>query len=276
MNIYELSAVQMAEKLRKKEISALEIATQTFERIEKTEPQIDAFLTVTKETALNTAKIVDEKIASGEKLSSLAGIPIAIKDNICTKNTKTTCASKMLENFVPPYNATVIEKLQAQDVLFTGKVNMDEFAMGGSCENSYFKKTKNPWDLSRVPGGSSGGSAACVAASQVPLSLGSDTGGSVRCPAGFCGIVGLKPTYGAVSRYGLVAFASSLDQIGTFARTVDDTALLFGAISGQDKIHDATSKEYTFTQSNENLKGKVLGIPKEYFGDGVSASVKQA
>ena len=184
----------------------------------------------------------------------------------------------MLENFVPPYDATVVEKLAAADAVILGKVNMDEFAMGGSCENSAFKATKNPWDLTRVPGGSSGGSAACVAACEVPLSLGSDTGGSVRCPAGLCGIVGLKPTYGAVSRFGLVAFASSLDQIGPFARTVDDTALLFSVISGQDAGRDATSKPYTFSglEKMESLNGLRVGIPKEYYGEGVAADVKEA
>ncbi len=183
----------------------------------------------------------------------------------------------MLENFVPPYDATVVEKLAAADAVIPGKVNMDEFAMGGSCENSAFKATKNPWDLTRVPGGSSGGSAACVAACEVPLSLGSDTGGSVRCPAGLCGIVGLKPTYGAVSRFGLVAFASSLDQIGPFARTVDDAALLFSVISGQDAGRDATSKPYTFggVEQMPKLGGLRVGVPKEYYGEGVSAEVKE-
>lgn len=276
MSIYKLSATEMAKKLRSKEISAVEIINDSFERIEKTEPQIDAFLSLNKENALKTAAEVDEKIAKGEEIAPLAGIPIAIKDNICTKGITTTCASKMLENFVPPYNATVMDKLNAQNAVIAGKVNMDEFAMGGSCENSRFKATKNPWNTERVPGGSSGGSAASVAACQVPLSLGSDTGGSIRCPAGFCGIVGLKPTYGAVSRFGLVAFASSLDQIGPFARTIDDTAMLFSAICGADKTHDATSKDYTFTPAEADVKGKKIGIPKEYYGDGVNSEVKEA
>ena len=232
--LYEYSATELAAMLRAKEVSASEIAEASLGRIDAVEGQVDAYLTVTADEARTAAKRVDEKLAAGEEIAPLAGIPIAIKDNICTKGIKTTCASRMLENFVPPYDATVMEKLNAQDIVVTGKVNMDEFAMGGSCENSYFKKTKNPWDTERVPGGSSGGSAAAVAACEVPLALGSDTGGSVRCPASFCGIVGLKPTYGAVSRYGLVAFASSLDQIGPFGRTVDDVSLLYGAICGRD------------------------------------------
>lgn len=274
MEIFKLSATEMAEKLRSKELSATEIAKASLAHIEAVEPQVDAYLTVTAEQALATAARVDAKIAAGEEIAPLAGIPVAIKDNICTRNVRTTCASRMLENFVPPYDATVMEKLNAQDAVMTGKLNMDEFAMGSSCENSYFKMTRNPWDTSRVPGGSSGGSAAAVAACEVPLSLGSDTGGSIRCPASFCGVVGLKPTYGAVSRFGLVAFASSLDQIGPFARTVDDTALLFKAISGADKQHDATSKEYELGKLTESVKGLRIGLPKEYFGEGISDDVR--
>ena len=271
--LYEYSATELAGMLRAKEVSAAEIAESSLDRIAAVEDQVDAYLTVTADEARAAAKRVDEKIAAGEELAPLAGIPIAIKDNICTKGIKTTCASRMLENFIPPYDATVMEKLKAQDIVVTGKVNMDEFAMGGSCENSYFKKTKNPWDTSRVPGGSSGGSAAAVAACEVPLALGSDTGGSVRCPASFCGIVGLKPTYGAVSRYGLVAFASSLDQIGPFGRTVDDVSLLYGAICGRDQ-RDATSRETSLGKVEGSVKGMRLGIPKEYFGEGISAEVK--
>ena len=276
MELYRLSAAEMAKKLRAKEISAVELAKASLQQIEKAEPQIDAYLTVTADKALAAAAAVDEKIAAGEDLAPLAGIPIAIKDNICTKDVKTTCASRMLENFVPPYDATVMEKLNAQGAVLTGKVNMDEFAMGSSCENSYFKPTRNPWDLSRVPGGSSGGSAAAVAACEVPLALGSDTGGSIRCPASFCGIVGLKPTYGAVSRYGLVAFASSLDQIGPFGRTVDDVSMLFHAIAGPDKAHDATSKEHLFGENIQSVKGLRIGLPKEYFGEGISDEVRTA
>lgn len=276
MRPYEMTAAALASALRSKELSAVEIAKDILKRIEEKEKDVDAFLTVTADEMLKEAAAVDEKIKNGEELAPLAGIPVAVKDNICTKGVKTTCASRMLENFVSPYDATVIQKLKAQNVLFPGKLNMDEFAMGGSCENSYFKATKNPWDVSRVPGGSSGGSAAAVAACEAPLSLGSDTGGSVRCPAAYCGVVGLKPTYGAVSRFGLVAFASSLDQIGPMGRTVEDTAMLFQAICGADKAHDATSKEYTFHGYENSVKGRRFGLPKEYFGSGVSDEVKNA
>lgn len=277
MELYKKTAAELSLMLKNKEVSAKEIAQSTIERIEKTDKDIDAFLTVTAENAIKKAQEIDDKIAAGEALGALAGIPVAIKDNICTKDVKTTCASKMLESFVPPYNATVIQKLDAAGAVIPGKVNMDEFAMGSSCENSAFKATKNPWDLSRVPGGSSGGSAACVAACEVPLSLGSDTGGSIRCPAAYCGVVGLKPTYGAVSRFGLVAFASSLDQIGPFARTVDDTAMLFSAICGSDKMHDATSKDYAVNGvQSTDCKGLRIGVPKEYFGKGISEPVQKS
>lgn len=276
MELYKKTAVELSLLLRNKEITATEIAQSTLMRIESVEPKVDAFLSVNAENMLAQAKIVDDKIARGDAIGALAGIPVGIKDNMCTKGIPTTCASKMLEHFVPPYNATVVNKLFAADAVMPGKLNLDEFAMGGSCENSAFKATKNPWDLSRVPGGSSGGSAASVAACEVPLSLGSDTGGSIRCPAGICGVVGLKPTYGAVSRFGLVAFASSLDQIGPFGRTVDDVALLFSAICGADKAHDATSKEMMFGNIQGDIKGLRIGVPSEYFGNGVTREVKDA
>lgn len=276
MKLYRKSAAELSDLLRKKEITACEILDDIFAHIEAVEPQIDAFLSVTAETAYAKAHAVDEKLARGEAVGILAGIPVGIKDNICTKGLKTTCASKMLENFVPPYDATVVEKLNAADAVIPGKLNLDEFAMGGSCESSYFKPTKNPWDPTRVPGGSSGGSAAAVAACEVPLSLGSDTGGSVRCPAALCGVVGLKPTYGAVSRFGLVAFASSLDQIGPFGRTVEDTALLFGAICGADPAHDATSKDIRFPKIMPDIKGLRIGLPKEYFDSGIHEEMKAA
>lgn len=204
----------------------------------------------------------------------MAGVPVAVKDNMCTRHLRTTCASKMLENFVPPYDATVVKKLYDNDAIIIGKTTMDEFAMGSSGENSAFQKARNPWDITRVPGGSSSGSAATVAASQVPVALGSDTGGSIRQPSSLCGIVGMKPTYGAVSRYGLVAFGSSLDQIGPMARTVDDAALLFETICGKDEM-DATSKDYKYTRYGDSVKGMKFGIPKQYFGDGISPEVKE-
>ena len=272
--LYSLSATSMKELLDKKEVSSVEITKSVIERIEKTDKDINAYISYNFENAVKQAQEVDEKRAKGETVGVLAGIPIAVKDNICVKNLKATCASKMLENFVAPYNATVTEKLYANDAIIIGKTTMDEFAMGSSGENSALAIAKNPWDIQRVPGGSSSGSAATVAASQVPFALGSDTGGSIRQPSAFTGIVGLKPTYGAVSRYGLVAFASSLDQIGPMARTVDDTAMLFGAICGRD-AKDATSKNYTFEGYTDSVKGMRIGVPKEYYGEGVSAVVKE-
>lgn len=274
-----MTAASLSEKLRKKECSAVEITRSVLEQIEKTEDKIGSFVTVCEEQALKKAEEVDRKIAAGEALSSLAGIPIGVKDNICTKDVLTTCSSKMLYNFVPPYDATVVSRLKQADAVIIGKCNMDEFAMGSSCETSYFKKTKNPWDPAYVPGGSSGGSAACVSAGEAVLSLGSDTGGSIRLPASYCGVVGLKPTYGSVSRYGLVAFASSLDQIGPLGRSVEDVANLYEVICGRDPM-DATSaaREYgAFAQKiNRSVKGLRIGIPKEYFGDGVEPEIKAA
>jgi len=279
MELFEMTAASLSEKLRKKECSAVEITRSVLEQIEKTEDKIGSFVTVCEEQALKKAEEVDRKIAAGEALSSLAGIPIGVKDNICTKDVLTTCSSKMLYNFVPPYDATVVSRLKQADAVIIGKCNMDEFAMGSSCETSYFKKTKNPWDPAYVPGGSSGGSAACVSAGEAVLSLGSDTGGSIRLPASYCGVVGLKPTYGSVSRYGLVAFASSLDQIGPLGRSVEDVANLYEVICGRDPM-DATSaaREYgAFAQKiNRSVKGLRIGIPKEYFGDGVEPEIKAA
>lgn len=275
MKTHELSAVEIASLVKTKQVSASEITKQTLARIHEVEPQVDAFITVSDEKALAAAAEIDARIAAGEDVGAMAGVPIAVKDNICTDGVATTCASRMLENFVPPYSATVIEKLEAQGAIIIGKTNMDEFAMGSTTSTSYFKPTKNPWDTTRTPGGSSGGSAAAVAAQQVAVSLGSDTGGSVRQPANYCGVLGMKPTYGSVSRYGVVAFASSLDQVGALARTVDDMALVYSTICGKDP-KDATSKPTALTGYGDNVKGLRLGIPKQYFGDGISEDVKTA
>ena len=279
MELYELTVHELKEKLAKNEITAEDITKSYIKRIEDKEPEVKAFVNTTLDEALKFAQEVDKKKKDGQQVSDLAGIPIGIKDNICTKGVKTTCSSKMLENFVSPYDATVMEKINNEELVMLGKLNMDEFAMGASTEYSYFKKTSNPWDLNKVPGGSSGGSAAAVAADLVPWALGSDTGGSVRQPAAFCGVVGLKPTYGLVSRYGLVAFASSLDQIGPITKDVEDNAILLNLIAGHDK-KDSTSanvekKDYTKALVND-VKGLRIGIPKEYFGEGINPEVKEA
>ena len=278
MNITELTVHELQEKLAKKELTVEEITKAYAERINDKEKDVEAFVTIQTEEAIEKAKLIQERIESGEIQGELAGIPIGIKDNICVKGTKTTCSSKMLENFIAPYNATVIEKLNDKNMISLGKLNMDEFAMGSSTENSYFKTTKNPWNLNKVPGGSSGGSAAAVAAQMVPWALGSDTGGSIRQPASLCGVVGLKPTYGLVSRYGLVAFASSLDQIGPITKDVKDAALLLNLIAGHDK-KDSTSidipeKDYV-KALNRDVKGLKIGIPKEFFGEGINEDVKK-
>ena len=281
MELFKKTATELSSMLKAKEISAVELTNDILARTEAVESKVQGYVTLTADAARKQAEAVDAKRSAGEELSDLAGIPVAIKDNICTKGTLTTCASKMLYNFNPPYNATVMEKLAAHDIVMTGKANMDEFAMGSSCENSGMHPTHNPHNLNKVPGGSSGGSAAVVAAGEVPLSLGSDTGGSIRQPASFCGVVGLKPTYGAVSRYGLIAFASSLDQIGPFGRCVEDTAMLFDAITAHDPKHDSTSVKTPFegtTRANLNadMKGKKIGLPKEYFGEGISEEVRKS
>jgi aspartyl-tRNA(Asn)/glutamyl-tRNA(Gln) amidotransferase subunit A len=269
-------------QLIKKERSAVEITQEALDRIQALEPKLHSFLYVTAERALLQAREVDAKIAAGEEIGMLAGIPIGIKDNMCTKGIPTTCASRILENFVPPYESTVTQKLADADAVMVGKTNLDEFAMGGSTETSAYHLTANPWDLSRVPGGSSGGSAAAVAAEECVVSIGSDTGGSIRQPASFCGVVGMKPTYGLVSRYGLVAFASSLDQIGPFGRSVEDTAILLQAIAGHDP-KDSTSLKVEIPNYAASLKpdlkatGKLrIGIIKETFGEGLDSQVEQA
>ena len=273
------TASQQRKALLNKEISAVDLVNEEYKRIEAIDSTLGAFNSLCKEQALETAKEVDKKIASGETLPPLAGIPLALKDNINMKDTKTTASSKILENFVSPYDATVTKKLKENLIPILGKVNLDEFAMGSSTENSAFKITRNPWDTNKVPGGSSGGSAAAVAGYEATLALGSDTGGSIRLPASFCGIVGMKPTYGRVSRYGLIAFASSLDQIGPFARSVEDAALLLEAISGHDS-HDSTSLDIQVPEFSKflsgDIKGKKVGVIKELLTEGVAPDVKAA
>lgn len=271
MELYELTVHELLDKLDKKEITIEDITKSYVDRINEKEKDVQAFVSILDKEALEKAKEIKERN------TKFAGIPIGIKDNMCIKGTKTTCSSKMLENFVAPYNATVIEKLNEENMIYLGKLNMDEFAMGASTEYSAFKKTRNPWNLNTVPGGSSGGSAAAVAANMVPWALGSDTGGSIRQPSSLCGVVGLKPTYGLVSRYGLVAFASSLDQIGPITKDVTDSAMLLNLITGHDE-KDSTSvniekKDYT-KALREDVKGLKIGIPKEYFGDGINEEVK--
>jgi aspartyl-tRNA(Asn)/glutamyl-tRNA(Gln) amidotransferase subunit A len=268
-------------QLVRKERSAIELTTEALERIQQLEPKLHSFLHVTADYALAQAKQVDAKIAAGEPIGLLAGIPIGIKDNMCTAGIPTTCASKILENFVPPYESTVTQKLKSAGAVMVGKTNLDEFAMGSSTENSGYQVTANPWDLSRVPGGSSGGSAAAVAAEECVVALGSDTGGSIRQPAALCGVVGLKPTYGLVSRYGLVAYASSLDQIGPFGRSVEDAAVLLSAIAGYDP-KDSTSLKveipnYTkLIRPNFQPRGRLrIGIIKETFGSGLDTVVEE-
>ena len=279
MNITELTVHELKEKLEKKELTSHEITKAYIEKIEEKEKDVQAFVTTLEKDALEKAEEIDKKIANGEIVEKLAGIPIGIKDNICTKGVNTTCSSKMLEDFVAPYDATVMEKINSENLINLGKLNMDEFAMGGSTEHSYFHVTKNPWNLNKVPGGSSGGSAAAVAAGMVPWALGTDTGGSIREPASFCGVVGLKPTYGLVSRYGVVAFASSLDQVGPITKDVTDSAMLLNIITGKDKM-DSTSVErpkvdYTKALKND-VKGLKIAVPKELFAEGINEEVKES
>jgi aspartyl-tRNA(Asn)/glutamyl-tRNA(Gln) amidotransferase subunit A len=273
------SATEWKSLLERRECSSEELTRAYIERIERFDKTIGSFLTSDAELAIGQARTIDERRGRGDAVGTLAGLPVAVKDVLCTRRLRTTCASRMLEHFQPPYDATVVSRVECSGGVLIGKTNLDEFAMGGSTENSAFHPARNPWDTTRVPGGSSGGAAACVAADLTPLSIGTDTGGSIRQPASYCGVVGLKPTYGRVSRYGLVAFASSLDQAGPMAWSVSDVALLLEAIAGHDPL-DSTSAprpvaaySQTVDQPLKNLK---LGVPREYLGDGVDAEVRSA
>lgn len=279
MSLFEQKVSELHERLHKKEISVTDLVDESYKRIGQVEDKVKAFLTLDEENARNQAKRLDDQLVKGENEGALFGMPIGVKDNIVTKNLRTTCASKILENFDPIYDATVVQKLQKAETVTIGKLNMDEFAMGSSNENSAFQATHNPWNTEYVPGGSSGGSAASVASGEVLFSLGSDTGGSIRQPAAYCGVVGLKPTYGRVSRFGLVAFASSLDQIGPVTRTVEDNAYLLEAISGVDPM-DSTSANVDVPNFVNSLTGDVRGlkiaVPKEYLGEGVGEEARNS
>ncbi len=274
-----ISAIELGKRLKNRSLTCRQIVDATYQRIDAVDHQVKAFISLMTESAYIQADAVDRLLDAGQELGPLAGVPIAIKDNICTKGYRTTCSSKMLENFVAPYDATVMTKLHQNHLISIGKTNLDEFAMGSSTENSAFFTTRNPWDLERVPGGSSGGSSAAVVCGEAFLSLGSDTGGSIRQPAAFCGIVGIKPSYGRISRYGLVAFASSLDQIGPFTRTVEDAAHILNVICGPDPM-DSTSAELPpvdfSTALGKDIKGLRIGVPKEMMGDKIADDVRQA
>jgi len=275
MTLTELTITQAHQGLKKKQFSALELCQAYLDKIKKKDKEVHAYLTVNESVALSQAKKIDDLLAIAQETPLLAGIPVAVKDNILVENVKCTAGSKILKNYIAPYNATVIEKLKAQGAVILGKTNLDEFAMGSSTENSAFGPTHNPHDLSRVPGGSSGGSAAAVGSEMALYALGSDTGGSIRLPASFCGITGLKPTYGAVSRYGLIAFASSLDQIGPITKTVEDAKIVFEAIAGKDEM-DSTSVEIPKIQNTKyQIQNLRIGVPKEYFVKGIAPEVEK-
>ncbi len=279
MLIHDHKGFELIEKIKNKELSIQEIVQYYLDRIMETDRNIHSFVHVSKEKALNKAKRLDKNLKNGKSIGKLCGLPIAVKDLICIKDSPTTCCSRILEGYYPPYNATVIERLVEQEgAIPIGRTNMDEFAMGSSTENSCYGPTYNPWNFEHVPGGSSGGSGSCIAAGQAPLSLGSDTGGSIRCPASYCGVVGLKPTYGRVSRYGLISYANSLDQIGPITRCVQDSALLLEIMAGKDPLDSTTvdiKVDNYVEYLNKPIKKKILGIPKEFFGEGVDASVKE-
>ena len=277
MDIMSLTAVELGKKIKAKEISVTEAAQAYLDQIEKVENDVHSYVTIDKEGALKRAEEVQKMIDAGTLLSPLAGVPVAIKDNMCTKGTRTTCSSKILENFVPTFTSEAVLNLEKAGAVIIGKTNMDEFAMGSTTETSYYGVTRNPWNLGHVPGGSSGGSCAAVAAGECAYALGSDTGGSIRQPSSFCGVTGIKPTYGTVSRYGLIAYGSSLDQIGPIAKDVTDCATILETIASHD-VKDSTSveREYDFTSAlTDDVKGMKIGIPRDYFGDGLSADVKE-
>jgi len=273
----QLSALQLKDLLARREVSNRDVITAVIGRIEEVESSIGAFITLRRaDELLAEADAVDNRRRSGDQIGALSGLPIAVKDNICTAGLRTTCASKMLETFVPPYDATVVRKIRQADGIILGKTNLDEFAMGSSTENSAFKVTRNPHNLAYVPGGTSGGSAAAVAAHETVLAIGSDTGGSVRLPASFCGIVGLKPTYGRVSRYGLIAYGSSLDQIGTLTKTVDDASLLFSVLAGYDPLDSTSIAAKPNSEHPNEATAPVIGLPREYFTEGIDREVRDA
>ena len=278
MELYELTIHELHAKLKSGEVSSVEATRSMLERIDAVEGNVSAFITVTPEEALNNAEAADKRIAAGE-MDILTGIPIALKDIFLTSGIRTTCASRILENFIPPYDATVVAKLRERGIVLVGKLNQDEFAMGSSTESSYFGITKNPWNADHIPGGSSGGSAACIAARQATATLGTDTGGSIRQPASHCSCVGLKPTYGRVSRYGVIAYASSLDQVGPVTRDVTDCAIMLGAVAGYDP-KDSTSVNLPVPDYRQALvndvKGLKIGLPREYFIEGLDPEVKRA
>lgn len=277
MDIMSLTAVELGKKIKAKEISVTEATQAYLDQIEKVENDVHSYVTIDKEGALKRAEEVQKMIDAGTLLSPLAGVPVAIKDNMCTKGTRTTCSSKILENFVPTFTSEAVLNLEKAGAVIIGKTNMDEFAMGSTTETSYYGVTRNPWNLGHVPGGSSGGSCAAVAAGECAYALGSDTGGSIRQPSSFCGVTGIKPTYGTVSRYGLIAYGSSLDQIGPIAKDVTDCATILEIIASHD-VKDSTSveREYDFTSAlTDDVKGMKIGIPRDYFGDGLSADVKE-
>jgi aspartyl-tRNA(Asn)/glutamyl-tRNA(Gln) amidotransferase subunit A len=280
MSLHKLSLCELQKKFTAGEVTATEIVRAYFLRIGQVEPKVKAYVSQTKEAALAQAGALDERLKGWRKTKPMTGMPLAIKDNLCTEGVRTTCSSRMLQQFIPPYDATVIAKLRDQDYILLGKANLDEFAMGSSTEHSAFGPSRNPWNLQHVPGGSSGGAAAAVAADECVAALGSDTGGSIRQPAAFCGVVGLKPTYGRVSRYGLMAFASSLDQVGPITKDVPDAALLLGAIAGHDPL-DSTSADlpvpdYMKALKKKDLKKLNVGVPVEYFADGLDPEVESS